>query len=1250
MIRQWTLRIALALLVFMLALLALLLSPWGARFVLGMVDNQLEPLTIEYASGGLASQLKLDKFSWQDDSIQLTVEQANLSLDLGCLFSLDLCFDHIRSGAITVTLPEAEDKPADASSDETINLPVGIKIRQLKLGKLNISMPNQWQLSWQSLDSQLEMDRSLRVNKLTIAGLDWQQLSAASGQQSPSPGASSSPLDFTYQPITLPPVSLPLAFNLQAIQLTPVTINLTGSEPIKLDEVKLAAHGKQHKITLSQLVIQHQELNLSAQAQASLTGNYPYSLSVKVNRVKQPYQEQKLSVNSSGDLSDVNANIELSGKMTAKLQLQTDLTSATLPMHVQANWQHLRWPLEQPQYQSASGKLLLDGDLNQARLQASALAQGQSIPALDIEVGAQGNQHSIKIDNLLVKLLRGEIQAQGQLDLRDQISWLGGLQINHIHTEQFWPELQSNINGSLQTHATYTAQQWHAKLTQLDITGQWQSYPLSITGNLDADSQQGFTLENLLIHNGDNQLMLDGTLDAQQQLAMHLDIQAADLTQLMPGLAGAVTLQGQANGSLDKPLVEFELSAQQLQYSEWNVAQLRGQGNLQWNDIKPVELSLHMDKVTSANHQLDYIDVNLAGNADNHQLSIDSSGEQASFLATLHGQLLEDQWLGEWQQGKVMSNYARLTLQQPFDIQLDWQKQRYQISPHCWQQEQSSLCINEAEFFQDQAHWDIALQNLPIMPLVSRLVPSMADIQSASQLSLQFNGDWDGQGLPQAELHASLSADSWRVAQAENINLAIDQFEINASVDQQQANLKAQINGQQIGQLNLDVQIDPRPGDRALAGTIKLNQFDLHPFMSLLPSLDRLAGVINADTRLEGKLTAPLFYGTVSMHDGELSGNSIPVVATHIEQNIQLQGQYGDIQGRYQLGSGKGEIAGRIDWLPEFSGELTITGQDLELTYQNMLRGTLSPDIKLDFDPASIDVSGQVQVPYARIKLRDLPDSAVSPSSDVVIVNDEKKVSQLQQRLSLNLQVQIDPQKRNEVKLDAFGLTTDLRGEIDLQQVNNNLLGNGEISLHNGRYRAYGQNLLIRDGQILFHGPLDSPHIALEAVRDPALTADNVTAGIRVNGSVDRPEVSVFSDPAMEQPQSLSYLLRGRALDSGNDEGQDALLTTMLLGFGVGRTENMIGTVGSKLGVDDLTLDTSGQGDSTQLALTGYIAPGVQLRYGLGVFNSASEIALRYELMPQLYLEAVSGLSNALDLYYSFSIGEDKEDKDDKSE
>ena len=46
-----------------------------------------------------------------------------------------------------------------------------------------------------------------------------------------------------------------------------------------------------------------------------------------------------------------------------------------------------------------------------------------------------------------------------------------------------------------------------------------------------------------------------------------------------------------------------------------------------------------------------------------------------------------------------------------------------------------------------------------------------------------------------------------------------------------------------------------------------------------------------------------------------------------------------------------------------------------------------------------------------------------------------------------------------------------------------------------------------------------------------------------------------------------------------------------------------------------------------------------KLRMQWGVFDAASEVILKYQLLPQLYVEATSGVNNAVDLFYEFSRG-----------
>ena len=176
--------------------------------------------------------------------------------------------------------------------------------------------------------------------------------------------------------------------------------------------------------------------------------------------------------------------------------------------------------------------------------------------------------------------------------------------------------------------------------------------------------------------------------------------------------------------------------------------------------------------------------------------------------------------------------------------------------------------------------------------------------------------------------------------------------------------------------------------------------------------------------------------------------------------------------------------------------------------------------------------------------------------------------------------------------------------------------------------------------------------LLVEAIRDPELTEDDVIAGVRIEGPASQPSVNLFSEPTMDQAQNLAYLLSGSGgLGGSNSEMDQNAYASLLIGFGLSSSEGLTSGVGEALGIEDLTVSTTGQGDNTKLAISGKIAPNLTVRYGVGMFSSedsgGQEVALRYQIMNNLYLEVVRSLHTAVDLYYQFTLGKrGKEDED----
>ncbi|SYK73581.1 Family of uncharacterised function (DUF490) [Klebsiella pneumoniae] len=94
----------------------------------------------------------------------------------------------------------------------------------------------------------------------------------------------------------------------------------------------------------------------------------------------------------------------------------------------------------------------------------------------------------------------------------------------------------------------------------------------------------------------------------------------------------------------------------------------------------------------------------------------------------------------------------------------------------------------------------------------------------------------------------------------------------------------------------------------------------------------------------------------------------------------------------------------------------------------------------------------------------------------------------------------------------------------------------------------------------------------------------------------------------------------------------------MLISLGVAQSGQLVGKIGETFGISDLALDTQGVGDKSQVVVSGKITNDLQVKYGVGIFDSLATLTLRYRLMPRLYLEAVSGVNQAIDLLYQFEF------------
>lgn len=1253
-VKQWIIRSVAALVLLLVSSILLLMTPWGTQVALSSAEYLVDGLNIERKQGGLGGQLELSSIEFTQPALTVQVQDTQVNIGWSCLFKLKLCVELFSLDKVTVAVGETE-QPQQESEDtpqELITLPLAFELDKFELGSLELTLQDSIKLKVDSVTTQINFYQQLAIEYFTIDQIAVETFESAE----PEAVDQSQPFDLSqitqwqYQPIQVPDVYIPIDLQLKQFLLKRFSI-INQSSVQKVNNIRLVANVKEHQVGISDLALQYQQLLLNASLEAQLKDNFSHDLIVEVDGELEQ-QPLLVKLNAKGALDDINLNLTQQGLGQFELSATADVTNEKLPLSLESSWQDIAWPVSTPEIASPTGELLLEGDLSLLSLNSEIHVEAKDQPSLIIEADINTDRKNLDLTKLDVQLLGGSIHNSGTLSIDQQVNWQGETQLLDIDLAQHWPELDALLNGQLATQATLSQDTWQASLSELDIDGEWLGLPLTVNGKASYGNTAGTRLEQLTIINGSNRVLVDATIDLQNMLLAQVNINANDLSDSVPELAGTVLLDADIEGPLAQPFIRFNLDAKDLVTQDISLLSATGNGQLNLNEQKQVDISLFLNEIEQGNTKVDDIQLVLQGDAEFHELEMGLKSQLTNINMRLNGQLSEHSWQGNWLDSEFKFDQFSLQMTESATLLADWKNQHFELSKSCWKTDtdtqesvqDSSVCINQARFAEQLANWDMLITNLPVISLAKLYVPKMDALEDNLRLNANSSVHWTQQEGVNAKFEATLLPSGSDYREPDKPVVVVESLALNGQFSGAKGRFKASLIGPEIGSTEAEVNLQILDQTTEVDGVANIQRFDVAGLKPLVSQIDTLAGIVDGTVDIAGTLSSPQVQGNLTLKDGALASEDLPVELNQLQQSIVFNNTNAEFEGSFLLGGGPGNLTGNISWSPALAGNIHLQGEGLEFEHQNMVRARISPDLKVAFSPTDVDVKGKVVVPYARVKVRELPPSAMSPSSDTQII--EKDELQEQIKLSLDVLVQIDPAGADDVKVDAFGLISDLAGDLRVTQEKKSIIGNGEIRLVNGKFKAYGQDLEIREGDILFNGPIEHPYLSIEAIRNPEQTQDGVIAGIRVTGAAELPKVEIFSEPALDQPESLSYLLQGHGTSgSSGGSGDDNILANMLLNLSVGKSENLVNNVGRKLGVEDLALNTSGAGDETQLQVSGYVAPGVQIRYGVGVFDSVSEVALRYQIWPNFFVEGVSsGVSNALDFFYSFTFDDEKVD------
>ncbi|KJZ52202.1 hypothetical protein VC36_17970 [Pseudomonas marginalis] len=1203
--------------VLLLALWAVLGTQAGSRWALGRVPG----LSVEHFQGHLGGQWSADHVLWQQDSSRVELQAPQWDWSPACLLRMTLCIDRLDVEQVSLQFPPSTEESSGPIALPDLKLPLAIQLGDVRVGSLlfngseelkGLQLAAHWTAAGLQIDS-VHVQRDGLV--LDLAGLlqpigDW-------------PLTASGNLSLPYAPGGAP---WQVALNVDGDLLKTLKLNAdsSGYLPAKLTgelqplvenlpaQLHLTADGFKPSADLPD-TLQLNQLDLTAKGDL----NSGYQL---LGKAVLPAEKGPVDLLLQGKVDakgaqiaglDLNAGDKQSLKLTAQLDWQQGFSAEAKIDWLDFPWHRLYPVIDEPQValRTFNGEISYKDGNYLGNLKADLDGPAGKF---NVVTPFSGDLKQIFLPEL--KLTAGQGKAEGHLNLQfaDGIAWDTALDLSALNPAYWVAELPGTLAGPLRSKGEFKNEQLKLN-ADLDLKGRLRGQTAVLAAKADGAGEQ-WTLANLDIRLGDNRINGSGSL--QQRLAGQIDIKLARLAQLWPQLRGQVNGRLDVAGSLKAPQGKLGLKGQQLAFADNRLQSLTLDASL--DNAQRAKIDLKGSGIQSGDTQVGTLTASAQGDIQQQKVQLDLVGPLVKLALALDGTLDKGNWRGRLASGDVQAGGQDWKLQAPAKIER-LADGKLTFAAHCWVSGPASLC-GEDQRLMPEPKLRYHLKQFPIDSLAAFLPKDFAwqgKLNADLQLDLPDSG-------PKGLVSVDASGGILRVKDKDQwLDFPYDTLKLETTLNPKRIDTQLNFRGGKLGELMLQAQINPLPKNKPITGNFSLVGLDLAVARPFVPMVETLSGKLNGNGRISGGLLAPQVNGNVNLVGGEIAGPELPISLEGLNVQALIAGESVQLNGGWRSGkAGQGSLKGQIDWGQALVVDLSLQGSQLPVTVEPYAVLEVAPDLKISLKNDKLAVAGKVHIPRGDITVRELPPSTVKVSDDTVIIGSQTEEGKPPMAMAMDIDVVVGEDKLN---FSGFGLTAKVQGQV---HIGDNLDTRGELWLNDGRYRAYGQRLDVRRARLLFAGPLDQPYLDIEAIRK----TDDVVAGIRLSGSAEQPTTQIFSEPAMSQEQALSYLVLGRPLSSTGEDNN--MLAQAALGLGLMGSAGVTSDLANKLGIQDFDLDTQGSGNNTAVVASGKITEKLSLRYGVGVFEPASTIALRYLLSKKVYLEVASGVASSLDIFY----------------
>ena len=865
------------------------------------------------------------------------------------------------------------------------------------------------------------------------------------------------------------------------------------------------------------------------------------------------------------------------------------------------------------------GKLTLAGSAKQYHAEGD-VDIGPPGKLAKFALNLDGTPQQILLHTLKLQQPQGDLDASGTLTLQPQLAWQFQAVTHAFDPGQLLFGWQGSMNADFSTKGILASSGPDVTLDLRKLDGQWLHRSLHGDGHLHL-SPNRVVDGSLNLASGGSSVSLKAKPGVSNNADVTLAI--ASLGDFLPETQGRLDGQFNVRGKAPKLSVDGTLQGQSIAWQAQKIGQLHLQASIPDISAPGGKLDLVATGVNAGGLAFQNVHLNGYGNAAQHHLSLTLQGQPLSADLALTGSLKGSAWSGSLATLTLeLQGLPRWRLQQP--TRLSWNNGIASLAELCLTAGEPLLCVSGNRDKAGNINANYRLHAVPLAFAASAI--------ASSDLPLRADGTLEGNGMLQRSAtgnissHASITSSRGSVTyldQPEQPLLTYSNLALTANLSPLSQQLTVHANLNNTGRL--DGQLGINGAQQLLAGQLSLH-LDSLAFVELLTShVAKVKGQLDGNFRLGGTLAQPAVTGQAGV---ENFAAEMPDMGLKLAQGRLIisasDTQQLHITGSVQSGPGTLAIDGIADLNKNAPSTITLKGQRFTAVDIPAAKVVASPDLIIRRDAHGINASGSVLLDSADVNVDKMAGGTVSKASPDVVVVDRPQPVAGRSMLPMTASVKVD--LGSHTHLVGKGLDGHLTGLLMVSESpGHDTIGQGQVNVA-GTYKAYGHDLNIQQGQLLFAStPIDNPGLNIRAERklNPNATVDDgQRVGLQITGTAERPVLNVFSNPVMEQSDALAYLVTGKPLSQAKgNEGSMVGAAAQALGSAAGN--RLAKSIGTKIGLDDVGVSSSDAlGGNSAFTVGKYLSPRLYLSYGVGLFQSGQVLTLRYRFTKRWNFEA----------------------------